>query len=395
MSYIVIIFTCFLVLGCSIKDLTLEDSMEKDKKSEEKNVKLEKPHSEIKNSLEKKEFEETKEITVSAIGDILIHDRVYNDAKVEEGYDFSPMLSSVKKYLNDTTITFANQETMIGGVELGLSTYPTFNSPSEVGDALKNAGVNVVSLANNHTLDRGEDVIQSALRHWEAIDMMYVGSYKDEADKNQHRIIETAEGISVLFLAYTYGTNGIPVPKGKEHLVNLIDKDAIAKDIEEANEEADVTIISLHFGNEYERMPSEEQKDLVQFVADKGVDVVLGTHPHVLQPVEWVTGENGNETLVTYSLGNFLSGQDELYRQIGGVLKFTIQKTTRDSEEKISIHSPKFLLTYNASESEQNYRVLPMSDVTEDILPNVREHELEMKDHLSQWMPELEFIETE
>ncbi|SES97014.1 poly-gamma-glutamate synthesis protein (capsule biosynthesis protein) [Oceanobacillus limi] len=278
----------------------------------------------INHSLKKLEISDSKqalnfkqEITISAIGDLLIHRPVYNDAKVEGGYDFTPMLKRVKPYLNHSTISIANQETMIGGEKLGLSSYPQFNSPTEVGDALKWAGVNVVSLANNHTLDRGEEAIQRAIEHWEQIDMMYTGAYKDEKDRENIRVMETDEGISVAFLSYTYGTNGIPVPVGKDYLVNIIDRELIAMEIAEAKDKADVVVLSLHFGNEYERMPSQEQKDLVQFAADQGVHVVLGHHPHVLQPLERVTGENGNETLVAYSLGNFLSGQDEFYRRIG------------------------------------------------------------------------------
>jgi len=378
-----IIFICMHLSGCNSLDLSLTDTLEEKDKS----------HAEIRSGLAKK-TPIKQEISVSAIGDILIHDRVYNDAKVDDGYDFYPMLSEVQPYLHDSTITFANQETMIGGVKLGLSSYPMFNSPQEVGDTLRDVGVNVVSLANNHTLDRGEEVILRAIEHWEELDMLYVGAYKNEADQKKIRVMETEEEISVAFLAYTYGTNGIPVPKGKEYLVNMIDREQIAEDIERASEKANVTIMSLHFGNEYERMPNEEQKALVQFVADHGVDVVLGTHPHVLQPVEWVTGEDGNETLVAYSLGNFLSGQEGLYRQIGGILKFTIEKQTILGKEKLSIHSPKFLPTFNASENERRYRVLPMMEVTDDELPNAEENYEEIKEHMSQWMPELEFIET-
>lgn len=349
-------------------------------------------HKERSYAIQEKEIE-TTEVTVSAIGDMLIHRRVYNDAKTDSGYDFMPMLQHVEKYLNDTTITFANQETMIGGEELGLSTYPTFNSPKAVGDALKEIGVNVVSLANNHTLDRGEEVIQSAIRHWETIDMMYVGAYKDEVDRNNLRIFQTDEGISVAFLAYTYGTNGIPVPEGRDFLVNLIDKELMASEIKEAKKQADVIILSLHFGNEYERYPSEEQKDLVQFAADQGVHAVLGHHPHVLQPIDWVESENGNQTFVVYSLGNFLSGQDKLYRQIGGIVKFTIRKVSVVGKDRIEIVEPKFLPTYVSMENNSNYQVLPMFELTNDTLSNSKKHYNEIKEHMSQWMPELQFIE--
>src|SRR5690625_1207319 len=209
-----ILLVCIFIglVGCT----TSEDEMETD-------------NSERIDEAEQKEQREAKqEITLSAVGDILIHDRVYDDAKVRDGYDFYPMLEAVEPYLNDATVTFANQETMIGGEELGLSSYPAFNSPSEVGDVLKEVGVDIVSVANNHTLDRGEEVIQSALQHWDTLDILYVGAYQDETDKNSMRTIETDAGISLGFLAYTYGTNGIPIPEGKDYLVNMIDQERIS-----------------------------------------------------------------------------------------------------------------------------------------------------------------------
>lgn len=336
----------------------------------------------------------SQEITISAIGDILIHSPVYMDAEKEGGYDFLPMFERVKDTLEASTITVANQETMIGGEELGLSSYPSFNSPFEVGEALKAVGVNVVTLANNHTLDRGEDAIQNAIEQWETIDMMYTGAYKNQLDRENLRIYETEEDISIAFLSYTYGTNGIPVPEGKDYLVNLIDRDRIAKEVELAKEEAEVVILSLHFGNENERMPNEEQKELVQFAADQGVDIVIGHHPHVLQPMEWVTGKDGHETFVMYSLGNFLSNQQDLYQRIGGILTLSIKKTVKGDEEELEVHSPKFMPTYvTFNEDFTDYEVKPMYTLTSGELQGANEHYKEIKAHLSQWMPELEFME--
>lgn len=333
-----------------------------------------------------------QEITFSAIGDVLIHAPVYNDARVEKGYDFTSMLKKVKPYLSDSTITIANQETMIGGEELGLSSYPSFNSPYGIGDALKGAGVDVVSIANNHTLDRGEKAIQNAIKHWETIDMMYTGAYKDQIDREKLRIYETKEGISIAFLSYTYGTNGIPVPSGKDYLVNLIDKDRISREVAMAKEQADVVALSLHFGKEYERMPNETQKQLVQFAADEGVDIVIGHHPHVLQPVEWVTGKDGNKTIAVYSLGNFLSNQQDLYQRIGGILTVSIKKTSLGSENEIEIHSPKFIPTFvTFNQGFSDYEVVPMHQITKDDLSDAQKHYHEIKAHMSQWMPELEF----
>nr|WP_245976820.1 CapA family protein [Oceanobacillus arenosus] len=336
----------------------------------------------------------TKEISLTAIGDMLIHSPVYLDAKVDGGYDFLPMLEQVAPFLERSTVTIANQETMIGGEEFGLSTYPSFNSPYEVGDALKNVGVDVVSIANNHTLDRGEAVIQSAISHWETIDMMYTGAYKDEIDRDNLRVYETSEGISIAFLSYTYGTNGIPVPEGKDYLVNLIDKELIANEIAKAKQEADVTLLSLHFGNEYERMPNEAQKELVQFAADLGVHIVIGHHPHVLQPVEWVTGKEGNKTFVAYSLGNFLSNQQELYQRIGGISTIKIKKTVEGEKETIELHSPEFMPTYVKFRPDfADYEVVPMFQLTNQDLAGASAQYEQIKAHMSQWVPELEFVE--
>ncbi|MUV38476.1 Capsule biosynthesis protein CapA [Lentibacillus sp. JNUCC-1] len=333
------------------------------------------------------------EITLSAVGDMLIHKRVYDDARATKGFDFMPMLENVKPFLGDATITFANQETMIGGEKLGLSTYPRFNTPQAFGDTLKEVGVDVVSIANNHTLDRGEEAIQSAIQHWETIDMMYTGAYKDESDSEQLRIMETDAGISIAFLAYTYGTNGIPTPGGKDYLVNVIDQEAIAKDTARAKEQADVVVLSLHFGNEYERMPSDSQKQLVQFAADQGVDIVLGHHPHVLQPMEWVTGENGEKTLAVYSLGNFLSGQYDLYQRIGGIAQMTIKKTVEGEQETIEVTNPAFMPTFVKFKNDNDYEVTPMYQLTEADLAGAEDHYKAIKQHMSQWLPELEFIE--
>jgi len=373
------IFLLFLITGCATKNEQITSNQLPERSS---SIQL------------KDQIPIEQQITISAIGDVLIHEPVYQDAENKDGYDFGPMLKYVKPYLEDATITMANQESMIGGTELGLSTYPSFNSPFEVGDALKEVGVDVVTLANNHTLDRGEAAIQNAIKHWETIDMMYTGSYKNEMDNENIRVHETKEGISVAFLSYTYGTNGIPVPSGKDYLVNLIDKETIKQDVAAAKEQADAIVLSLHFGNENERMPNETQKELVQFAADQGVHAVIGHHPHVLQPMEYVEGKNGNETFVMYSLGNFLSNQQDLYQRIGGMLTFSITKTVTGNEQEIKVDSPKFLPTYvTFTEEFSDYKVKPLYQVSNAELSGAVNHYEEIKAHLSQWMPELEFIE--
>ncbi|MGX4670639.1 CapA family protein [Cerasibacillus sp. JNUCC 74] len=372
----IIVISCFLIIiGCS-----------NDRQLEVNN------HQEKKLMIEKKD-QLKQQISIAAVGDMLIHSEVYEDAKTKNGYDFTPMLKDVKPFLKDATITTANQETVIGGQALGLSSYPSFNSPFEVGDALKDAGVDIVTLANNHTLDRGEKAIQQAIKHWEKIDMMYTGAYKSKKDQQRIRVYKTEAGIDVAFLAYTYGTNGIPVPKGKDYLVNLIDKEKIAKDVAQAKKQADAVILQLHVGTEYKMLPNQEQKDLVQFAADQGVHAVIGHHPHVLQPFNWVKGKNGNKMFVAYSLGNFLSGQDELYRRFGGIVKFQITKSEKDGKTTIEVNHPAFLPTFVKFKQEADFQVLPLAKVTNKDLKGAKEYYHEIKEHVSQWMPELKIME--
>lgn len=335
--------------------------------------------------------------SIAAIGDVLIHGSIYRDAQKGEAYDFDEMFQAVKPYLEKPDITFANQESMIGGKELGLSTYPQFNSPFEIGDTLKRVGVDVVSIANNHTLDRGEQAILNAIQHWNKIGMLYVGAYENETDKAKIRTIEK-NGITFSFLAYTYGTNGIPVPKDKPYLVNLIDKETIEADIQKAKQLSDVIVVSLHFGNEYERMPNEAQKELAQFVADAGAHIIFGHHPHVLQPVEFIRSKEGHDTFVVYSLGNFLAAQEakhDQHRRIGGIVQVEVKKEELEGETKITVHSPSFLPTYIHFRNWKNYRILPMHSLTNNELSNAKQHYENTKKHMSQYLPSLTFIDDE
>ncbi|WP_102346613.1 CapA family protein [Bacillus sp. Marseille-P3661] len=326
--------------------------------------------------------------TLVGIGDILIHGTVYKDARLQDGsYDFTHMLESVSPYIESADIAFANQETVIGGSEIGLSTYPRFNSPFEVGDALKKIGIDVVSMANNHTLDRGEEAIRNAINYWNKLGITYVGSYLSEEDQQTIRVIQKND-ISFSFLAYTYGTNGIPVPKGKEYLVNLINTEKIKEEINRAKSLSDVVVVSLHFGNEYIRLPNEQQKQLVKELVNAGANIILGHHPHVLQPTEWVTSETGNKAFVIYSLGNFLSGQKELYREIGGIIQLEIEKTRNGNHTSIIIKNPAFLPTYVVKTGSSNFKVIPLKNAGKS--PSIYD---DITAHMKQWVPDLEILQ--
>ncbi|WEG12927.1 CapA family protein [Pullulanibacillus sp. KACC 23026] len=334
------------------------------------------------------------EATLSAVGDVLIHTPVYKDAQTGKNtYDFKPMFTKVKPYLEDSDITFANSESIIGGEQLGLSSYPAFNSPFEVGDALKSVGVDVVSMANNHALDKGEQGILNATSHWKDLGVEYVGANRNESDAQRIRIIEK-NGIKFAFLAYTFGTNGIQVPNGKDYLVNYIDKTKMQKDLEKAKAVADVVVVSLHFGVEYQPMPNDDQKDIAQFAVDHGADIILGSHPHVLQPVQWLTGKDGHKAFVIYSLGNFLAGQETPNTQIGGILKLTVEKTQTGDQSSIQVTDPEFLPTYITYKNWKNFKVVPMDQLTSSDAPNPKQIYKETKDRMTHWVKDLKFIKT-
>lgn len=337
-------------------------------------------HEPRKTSVEGKFYSET--ITLGAIGDILIHDWVYNDAKTPDGYDFTPMFQPIKQTLQQPDLLLANQETILGGSSIGISSYPLFNSPQEVGDALIDTGVDIVSTANNHSLDKGEKGLVASLNYLDTIGLPHVGTYKNATEKKQIQILN-ANGIQVAYLSYTYGTNGIAVPNGKEYLVNLIDRKAMKEEISRAKQKADVIVMSIHWGNEYQRYPTADQTELAQFLTDEGVDIIFGHHPHVLQPMEWRKASDGHLTLVVYSLGNFLSGQNSHYKDIGGMATIEVTKTIDKDGMKLTLNNPNFFPTYvSKMERIRNYRVVPLQDAEKFGLKNAKNIYEEIQKHM-------------
>lgn len=329
----------------------------------------------------------SEKITLGAIGDILIHDTVYEDAFTGEGYDFTPMFSLVKDELLKPDLLLANQETILGGVEMGLSSYPAFNSPVEVGEALLGSGVDIVSTANNHSLDRSEIGVISSIRNLESVGLPYVGSFKDKEDQNKLRILNK-NGIRIGFLSYTYGTNGIPVPTGKDYLVNLIDKDKMREEISAAKELSDLVVMSIHWGNEYQRFPNQDQEDLAQYLVNQGVDVIFGHHPHVLQPMEWLQAADGRKALVVYSLGNFLSGQMWDYKDLGGMATVDILKEISPNGTKITVTNAQFIPTFVSSKRQKDYTIVPLQDAGNYGLADTKNKYSEIMNHMTQFIKE-------
>jgi poly-gamma-glutamate capsule biosynthesis protein CapA/YwtB (metallophosphatase superfamily) len=327
---------------------------------------------------------------LSAIGDILIHNTVYQDAYGSNGgYDFTPMLEPVRQLLLQPDLLIANQESLIGGRELGLSSYPMFNSPAEIGDALRHAGVDLVTTANNHTLDKGEKGVLAAAEHWDRIGLPYTGAFRSAEDREKLRVLE-ANGIRFAFLAYTYGTNGMPVPADKPYLVNLMEPDRVEREIRQAKQSADAAVVSVHWGVENEELPWDEQREWARNLAHWGADVIIGTHPHVVQPMEWIQREDGGRSLVMYSLGNFLSAQDRLPQLIGGIGQVEVVKTTAGGTAHIRLEAPSFIPTYNKYKNWRHYRVLPFSSLEQDDWVKIVPVWEGIKSRLVEAMPELQ-----
>lgn len=311
-----------------------------------------------------------RRVTLAAAGDNLMHLEIIKDAMKPDksGYDFTPIYQGIKDIISGADISFINQETILGGEELSLSGYPTFNSPQEVGRDLIKVGFDVVNHATNHALDRGVKGIDNTLKFWNSHpEITVTGIYENQQDRDRIRVVDR-NGIKIAFLSYTYGTNGIPVPKDKPYIVNLIDKGLISRDVKKAKEEADAVVVSMHWGNEYQQTPSKEQKELASFMADLGVTLIIGHHPHVLQPMEWVKGSNGNSTLVAYSLGNLVSCQNEIPRLLGGILKVTIEK---GSNGNVCLKDPEIVPVVTHYERyAKGFRVYPLSEYTDELARN-------------------------
>jgi poly-gamma-glutamate capsule biosynthesis protein CapA/YwtB (metallophosphatase superfamily) len=329
--------------------------------------------------------EMTTQLSLGAIGDILIHDWVYEDAQSPSGYDFKPIFKHVKGKLQKPDLLLANQETVLGGVEMGLSSYPTFNSPQEVGDALMDAGVDIVSTANNHSLDKGEKGILRSIEYYEKVGLPYVGFFKDKQDQEKLRILHK-NGVKLAFLSYSYGTNGIPVPKGKDFLVNLIDQDKMKTEIHKAKDVADVVVMSIHWGNEYQRIPTEQQQLLGQFLVDEGVDIIFGHHPHVLQPMQMVKTKDQRNAFIVYSLGNFISGQMRDYKDIGGLATIKITKKVSPKGTDIELSNPEFSPTYVSNKHLTQYRVVPLQEAKAYGLKDADKQYKEIINHMTQWL---------
>jgi len=314
------------------------------------------------------------EATIVAIGDVMMHKPMIPGAydKETKTYDFSGFFAPLRSVFESADWAVANLETPIAGDDRGFPGYPTFNAPVALADALAGAGFDVVSTANNHSLDQGYSGLAATLRTLRERGVLPVGTADSQQSSDAVTIVGK-NGIAQAFLSYTYGTNGIPIPKDKPFAVNLIDDAKIKGDIAKARAAgADIVTVSLHFGNEYQRDPSDEQRRVARLAVEAGADLILGHHPHVVQPYERYRVDNADGTsregIIMYSLGNFVSNQFGDFKEYGAVLKVTFRKTYQADGAAVTTVAevdaiPTWVHKY-VDGGKTRYRVLSLDEIT-------------------------------
>ena len=310
----------------------------------------------------------------SATGDNLIHSPIYNQAarraSGDQKYSFDYCYEQVASFYVQQDINWINQETLCTD-ELEPSSYPCFSTPGECARALYRAGIRVFSLANNHTYDKGASGLAATLRFWESMpdDVVTTGLWRGESDYSRIPL-QTVQGVTIAYLSYTEHTNGIPTSSSMPaNVIYTSQTDVIEQQVRAARQQADFVVVGVHWGVEDSHTIVDSQRMLAQQLADWGADVIVGTHPHVLQDAQWLTAEDGRQTFVAYSLGNFLSTQNKPDQLVGAILSLQLQKTAEpDGTVHCAVLEPKLLPTvthYDAGKS--NVRTYLFRDYTQEL----------------------------
>lgn len=322
---------------------------------------------------------EDKVLRLKAVGDNLIHDSIYKQAAQYangDSFDFSPMYQYVEDIIADCDLAYINQETIIAEGLYELSGYPRFNTPKALGEHMVDIGFNVVNIANNHMLDKNEDGLEAALTFWEGQDVTVFGAWRSDEDMSSP-IITEANGITIAWVPMTEHTNGLSLPADTEMRYILTDEyDLMEEQIALAKSSADFVIVVPHWGDEYSLDINDNQKYLAQLFSDWGADLIIGSHSHTLQPIEWLTGVNGNKTLVAYSLGNFIGNMLYPQNMVGGILDVDITKDAKTGE--VSITRAEVLPTVIHFEGlAKHIRIYPVEEYTSELAANHGMEELD------------------
>ena len=311
-------------------------------------------------------------VTLAAVGDDLIHSQVVRSGKRRDGsYNFDHLFEKIKPDIKKADIAVINQETVLGGKSLTYSGYPRFNSPTEIGDAIVNAGFDVVQHATNHAMDKGEVGLQNTIDFWKKHSSITTVGVNETKEQQDTICVVEKNGIRIAMLNYTYGLNGLSLPANRKYMVNLLEEEKVRSDIEAAKKCADFIVVFPHWGSEYVYKPTKVQEKWANLFLECGVDLVIGAHPHVLEPVEWLEDEQGHKMLVYYSLGNYISAQTKEARMLGGLANITIEMTEGE-KAKIVEASITPLVTHFTSKFNE-YAVYKLDDYTEEL---ARQHKL-------------------
>lgn len=300
----------------------------------------------------------TTQITLLFVGDVMQHKPQLNAAKTSLGYDYSLCFQHIQKEVRQADLAIANLETTLGGKP--YSGYPMFSSPNELLLELINTGFNVIQIANNHILDRGAKGLKRTLFLLDSLNVYHTGAYTSNNDREEKTpLLIEKKGFKIAFLNYTYGTNGLTVDS--PYIVNYIDTVIIKKDLQTAKlKKPDAIITLLHWGEEYQKNPNKEQKKLAHWLINNGVDYIIGSHPHVIQPIHVVTDSLiKQKKVIAYSLGNFISNMNKEGTDGGIMLKLILEK-----DSSVQLKSCEYNLVWTGKPiitKEKNFILYPTS----------------------------------
>lgn len=339
-------------------------------------------------------FDEPQDTVISflACPDNIIHPSIYADAIIREAekkgvtpvfsplataeYDFYPIYENVAADIAAADIAFVNVETLIGGNENGIKGYPMFNTPEAAGETLYNLGFDIYNLAHNHMLDSGDDkYLINCYNFFKERNGTVIGYYENEA-ATENIVIMERKGIKIALLTYTYSTNGIPLPANRNTYIPYFNENLINKQVALAKQQADIVLVFAHWGNEDTYLTNNYQRTYAQQFVNLGVDAIIGMHPHVIQPMEWVENGTGGRTLLVYSLGNFISGSQDAFNMLGGTLGFDIIRDKDSGEVYIDnvlftpvvthyIKPGRGIITHDTGHRE--YKIHYLKDYTEEL----------------------------
>lgn len=340
-------------------------------KAETARIKAEKLEKEEEAALEKARVEAENTLTLVAVGDNIFHDHIIETQEDNTGaWNFDFLYQHVKPEIEAADLAVVNQETVLTPNHGETKGYPCFDSPAEAADALVNTGFDVVEQASNHSYDCGTEGVLRTLDYWNQHfpEIKVLGVHRSAEEAAQIQVVEK-KGIKIAFLNYTYGVNQEPIPADQGYLIDLFTEQRVIQDIGTAKTMADCVVVGLHAGEEGSGEISDYTRHMVQTISDAGADVILGSHPHVMQKYEVVTGSEGNQTLVYYSLGNFVSTQQSPEFLLGGMAEIAIKRDPLTGKCQIESAGMKPLLMYYSYGTE-TYGVYWMEDFTADMYAN-------------------------